>query len=221
MLGVVNVGSGTAGVWILGMLIYFFFLIVIVTNVSNFDATITYSGEEILNSSFLETRCETPRYTINDDGEQVVSGWKNNPSCELTFGQYNEDLCNALEGCTWENVTSGWWLWESSDYVCNGDVNTTYYNNNETHSGTVCSMSSLQNNEDLCFIMGCTYYTEEVASALEGLSDINTMFDTIAGLIVFDADIGVPTGFAYLFSFIFFYIPLLVLIMAILMYIRG
>ena len=76
-------------------------------------------------------------------------------------------------------------------------------------------MSDLQETSNgLCAAFGCTPYESSGND-----NDPDGIVRTIYNLATFDADIGLPESYQYLFSFIFFWIPLVILILAGLMYI--
>lgn len=222
-------GSSASGSWLLGLIIYFFVFIVMVTFVSNMQEGITYSSDNILSATGSNDYCDTPRYTYNTDFELVKNIYPNTKDCRATLGTYAKETCEFIEGCIWDNVTSGWWIFSSTYESCTGEVNTSYYNNG-TETFEICSMSGLQGrvNNGLCGLMGCTYYTEkdlnvdDLDTTITGvIKQVNSFTSVIISLASFDADIGIPEDYEFLFSFIFFYIPLFMLIMVIAMYIRG
>ncbi|MGM0495433.1 MAG: hypothetical protein ACQERX_02100 [Bacillota bacterium] len=225
--------SSGAGKWIIGILVYFFIFITLVTYASNFDTDVTYSGEEVINKSIdeFESECYTPdegrEYIYISDG--VLFGDTLNDDsdvrCEYTKGMADENLCNLIEGCNWANITydEGFWFWEEdlTRYQCNGSVNTTYFNNGEVFSedNSLCLMSNLSDSELQCRLFGCEWFEtgkgEKEFGVTKAWGELNSMWDTMIGLFVFDVDLGIPEEYQGMFIFVFFYIPFFILLLAI------
>jgi len=229
----VKVGSATAGRWILGMIIYFFIFITVVTYVSNADSNVSYSGDGFANNGagVLQTGvCGSPRYAYNSDGSsrEVFGSSERITDCWSTQGFIEADTCNSIEGCSWEEASSVYCLFfkcSDNNTICNGEVNLTEYDSNETDlidKGSLCSISGLQGDKETCEAVGCTYYAELTPELeLSLYKSQKTLLSTIADMITFNADIGLPAGYNYMFSFLFFYLPFFILSMAVFMYARG
>ena len=70
----------------------------------------------------LSSSCEQPRLIQQADGTFDEIGFLGNSiSCELTEGSINENVCNGISGCTWENASTVFFFFEK-DAFCNGDV---------------------------------------------------------------------------------------------------
>lgn len=205
--------SDTAGKWLLGLVIYFFIMITIVTYASNMNSDVTYSGGTLPTEK--ETYCDSPRVMYDQNFDLINNPYVNTKECESTLGIYSQNACEFINGCIWDNVTTGFLWWTDTIVTCTGDVNTSYYNNGTTTS-RVCNMQDADNiSSGLCSMLGCTPYVE--SSIQQG--NKQGVFDTIYEMATFQVDVGLPDAYEYLFSFVFFYLPLIILILAGLMYI--
>lgn len=225
-------GSSTAGRWILSLVIYFFAFIIIVTYASQLGDGVTYSGDDLINKSLASVSsgvCSEPRLFYNSDGtKREVSGSSSRiASCWATEGFIYDDVCNSIEGCTWEEANPVYCFFftcSTNNTICSGSINLTYYGSNSSDlssRNSICSISGLQGNRNACESFGCTYYSSysEIPTGIRENKD--SILETVADLVSFRADIGIPQSYNYLFSFIFFYLPFLGLVLSIGMYIRG
>lgn len=130
-----------------------------------------------------------------------------------------EDMntCNNISGCEWQAETNLFNI-TISDAGCGGIVNKTYYN----ITGGInqyCDSYGLQD-EGLCNVFRCDWINEtELAST--GVNDLETrsvssIWETIKFIALFRADIGLG-AFNFIFAFIFFYIPFVMLLWSIYM----
>jgi len=218
-------GSARAGKWIIGLLIYFFVFVIIVTSASNMDNDISSTGGEFADKEtpFNSPYCDGQRTKIifqSDDSYDIIDNYnEDDTDCSLTTGVVDQDICEYIEGCSWENVTiTHWFSADESSFTCNGTVNTTYYNDDENFTGySLCEMTGLDNNLD-CSILGCFWYNENTATNLNldsTWSNVNSIASTIGGLFLFRVDLGMPEQAKTIFIFILFYIPFFILLMAI------
>ena len=159
--------------WIVGFIIYFVFLIVFLAGINEVSAEYSLYDNEVITSTgsaydFLSVGssiCANPRSV------ESIYYSENNPSCEklMEIGSvYDEESCNSVRGCNWEE--KGYWSWPlfSSTFVCDGYINDTAYNNGVDYSDftimtvwtkSVCGLENLSYSENLCETMGCTWYS--------------------------------------------------------------
>ena len=129
-------GQFDAGKTILWLAVYFIILILglfIVETVAS-EYNLAYSVTSNANESSLLAFnsqfgvCEEPRIVIDSDTKeesQISLFNQNSDACQDTIGNYNENQCSSISGCTWVNVTPFWW-WQNTDVQeCSGTVNLT------------------------------------------------------------------------------------------------
>jgi len=223
-------GSATASKWFIILLIYFISFITLTSSLSNMNDDFTVTGDGLINNTQLATKCDSPRKVYSSTPPDMVELSADYlDDCKYTRGSIIPELCNDIEGCAWENITT-WLFGYDTTESCVGDVNTSFYNDDVALGSytSLCDMSDLQDNQNLCVFMGCTWYVktpEDLAKDAEGLGALKNSVSSISGLlgqmVTFGIDVGL-TGFAnVLFFMVFLYIPLIMLILVIVMLVRG
>lgn len=203
-------GDFQSGKWIVGLLIYFFFFFVLIFSLLNAQSVIAPQSEVI---------------TVNDPGFQergndflasdYCSGTSNAmnifgiiPCKSLDIEQ--EETCNGVEGCRWQNATLLFNI-TISDAVCTDNLNLSYYNLSGGRAAVCDNISS----QYLCDLIQCTWTNQadmiQEPVSLGDTTQLTTVWDTIKFIALFRADIGLGT-FTFLFSFLFFYVPFIMLI---------
>lgn len=167
--------------------------------------------------------------------------------CSISKGVLNNESCSELNGCTWESVDTWWNPFDDETPTCAGvmdyptvtndtDTFATYgrtviekYTNldgDETRS--VCTHPNVINNETMCEVFSCNWGNYGGLANLD-VDDIDVdgkmlkkMWIAVKEMFVFRFDFGFEdsTGDVILTMFIFL-LPLLILIGAIVVLIRG
>jgi len=222
--------TDTAGKWIIGIVLYFLCLFSILTFIGNLsseydlsDTSVTYSGGSAGLSLDNLGGCDNPR--------QEVSKYSDSCKDLIDVGSvYDNATCSSFEGCSWTETSALFQFFGSANVTCSGNINLTYYNNNQSFeiygitgiaSQSICDLSNLSTNSQLCEQFGCTWYSSGSQDLLtySGVSGIWTIIKDIVGLnINFGAS---STTLNTLLNFIFIVLPLLLLILAGLIFIRG
>ena len=220
--------TDTAGKWIIGILIYYVVLFAIVTFISSFvstydvsDSSVTYSGGSAGISSVNFGGCEEPR-----------SVYAYSKSCKklMDIGSvYNNETCSQVSGCSWETETS-WFGWGESTVTCTGTINTTAYNGGVSAGTTtfltglstsICDLSNLSTDSHLCQFMGCSWNAQGTDDLLtfKGIGGVGTLIKDIVTLnIQFSSS---SQTLNTMLNFIFIVLPLILLIIAGVIFLRG
>ena len=200
--------------------IYYFFLFSIltfligVTEFSSGDSIIMPDGSLSTVQDLKEKggNCEYPK--INGETWTV---WNNN--CKDTLADTSA-TCSLIEGCTWTDETINFFgLGYIGNVYCKGSINTTYYNDNEDLSGNkICNAVLLDDDEELCKLMGCTWadYSGmnegEIIDITKPKSSLTNFLKAVKFAFGFDASIGLTGIVQLIFSILLFYVPLIILI---------
>jgi len=168
--------------------------------------------------------------------------------CGHSAGVLDSSVCGNLTGCTWDDPAS-WWqtLWGAGGVdTCTGELDyptvtndtTTYLfdtviNNYEgggfSGIGDVCYHPNVLENESLCAVFSCTW--AEWGTGIDEIDNIDldikpsllgNMWRTIKDMFLFRFEYGFTnaSGNAIL-NFLIFYLPLLAIILAIIVMVRG
>jgi len=241
-------GQAVAGVWFVAIAIYFIFFILGVysaENIANGTSNTTLTNSDIdsinFNNIIGTTICENPRYYYNPDTaeESIYNNAQNDRLfCEESVGIFSQTSCESIAGCTWENVTSGWWIFSSTDdATCMGDINASAYGidvndgfigrprvapHNNTgvwatytpfSDASVCTHPNVENNKTLCDLFSCSWTT---ISAETGFNSAGDIYSTIGDIFTFRYDFGLSNnGVKFFLNFFFVVLPLLILIISI------
>lgn len=133
---------------------------------------------------------------------------------KLLIDPSDVDTCNNISGCHYGNST-----WYGISAGCQGYVNSTYYNFTAPFdkSSTYCGASGLQADSGTCEVFGCTF--QNATSQFDQPRTVNSQYNIasiwqiISWVTTFNFDIGWGS-FNWLFSIIAFYLPFLILLMA-------
>lgn len=194
-------GEFSAGRWIVGLSLYFFILFVVV-----FSA-IGMADEYGLDKTDL---------SVNDPGFNTAYNQYYAQGGQCTGYPYA--YCSSME--LEDETTCNYF----TDYGCSW-TNGTLFNTNPHCTGYLgwnaeCTNFTMRLQ---CQLTGCTWtnWTSTGAGQTSGVMDNNfdwsSVKNTIGFLSGFRAGLGIPAGFRWVFSFIFFWIPGFMLIWAIYM----
>ena len=183
-------GEFESGKWIVGLLLYFFMFFVLV-----------FSFVAAADDLGLDHQVSTndPGFANNQILPNVLGFCEGNKflSCSsMVVTNATNPTCDSFVGCEWEpNPFFG-------DPRCQGILETQ-------------ESCSRQGDQTRCFIVGCDW----IQTDGEGLSldtdngvTLNTFTASIGVMTGFRADIGVPGNYRWIFSFLFFYIPFIMLL---------
>lgn len=211
-------GEFESGKWIIGILIYFVIFF-----------TLTLS---VVNARAIDPSSDQSRVSINDPGFQEFNNAYDNAyctgvgvgsivsdiiPCKRLDVEEEETICNEIAGCEWYNATTLFNITVLSA-GCFSNVNLTHYNINGSNRRNYCDYL---NNESICKTFKCTWtnqttmFTSDI-SVSQGTNNLIGIWDTIKFVTTFRAELGLGT-FTFLYSFIFFYIPFIMLIWALYM----
>jgi len=170
--------------------------------------------------------------------------------CGKSAGVLSQTSCENIEGCSWDDPAS-WWqtlLGLGGVDTCTGQMNYTNLTTNLVYTikgtsvenedpitstqifsiGDVCTHSSVISNSSLCDALSCTWAKY---GGVEDLGDIDidlkpslvgTMWKTIKDMFLFRFDYGFTNDSAdALLNFFIFLLPLLGIILAIIVMVRG
>lgn len=227
-------GVFVAGVWILLLILYFTIFIFIVNGSQNISIESDYNLNSSLNNydMFENTgQCSLPRYFYSSNtGEIKETKYPDNMDCRVNVGVTSSETCNSINGCNWTEVTSGFWLWKETFETCDGSINGSYYgiettnflggvyskthdNVNFNDENNVCTHPSVIHNKSLCSMFSCSWV--ETNKDIEQVN-YKTLMSSVSDLFTFKYDFGFDNSFiAYIMNFIFFVLPLFMLIIAI------
>ena len=124
---------------------------------------------------------------------------------------------HIVESGIWTNESSCWLFFTCEDetYQCSGDINKTYYNYTNSYLRSedddgICGLDFASDNATICTDIGCTYGYIQAHSEF-GKANV---FSLISDLASFNVDLGIPEAYLWMFTFIFFYVPLIFLLIA-------
>ena len=194
-------GQFNSGLWIIGIILYYFIFFLL-----------TFSAV----SAFNHYGIDASGISANDPGFQTAS---NDPMSQggecigaipLTCGGMNADdntTCSMINGCTWD----------ATDLRCEG-----FHQEGACDTPNPLSPNNGPRNESFCNILGC-HWSSYSTSGSPATVDPDDTFDwssvknTIGVMSGFSADIGIPSAFQWIFSFIFFWVPFFALLWAVYM----
>lgn len=231
----------TASKVILILCLYFFLLFIVTfmmnTMSSTYDLTDSgdYTAEEIeLRSS--TGFADSPR--VNSEGKTYTLYRDGKLSTLQTWGLItNQNECEYFQGSVWENDTNFWGFLPfvdstSSDMVCTGGINLTYYDSDEVFEyeyttntsyflewgGDICDLSDIDT-PDEAYRFGCTWYPPQTDLNTDG--SLTTIFTTLGDIFSMSITFSTTnTMLNVLLNFIFVLIPFLACLLAIYVMIR-
>lgn len=232
-------GDFQAGKWLVILVIYFMFFIFTANGVSNLYTESDVSELSVSDSNFDyssligENVCSNPRYYYDPtslDTYEYSNVNVRNLECDESIGVKSQTICESINGCVWENVTSGLWFWETTEAAsCLGKINASYYGINTSTifkgevvaahdntptfgAATPCNHPNVLENQSLCDIFSCTWQKVEIADSYTSSSSV---VDTVKELFTFRYDFGFSDNVNSIVIFIFFIIPLIMIIVSI------
>lgn len=240
-------GSFGAGKWLIVLVIYFMFFILSVNSVQNLVNADNLNSDislEINNYDFSgilgNSYCSNPRFSYDPatgEKEEYPKAFTDRLRCEESIGVLDQSTCDIIEGCTWENVTSGFWFWETTESAsCIGDINATAYgievttsifrprvaahNNTGIYAAntpfldpTPCTHPEVLTNKTKCDLFSCSWEDINIQSSY---TEPSRVLDTVGDLFTFRYDFGFDNdNYNYILNILTFVIPLLMLIVSI------
>jgi len=181
-------GQFESGKWIIGTILYFFAFFILMMGVTN--AAVNY------NISTANINYKDPGF-YNSNNDPLKQGGLCSGDINFfcgTLALVDNVSCEAV-GCQWD----------TTNLFCYGIAAT-----------SECGVIS---NSTFCGLLGCTWtsYIEGGQPAVVNPSesfDWSGVRNTIGVMTGFTANIGMPAAWAFLFSFIFFWIPFFILLWA-------
>ena len=210
-------GQFQAGQWFIIITIYFVLFIGVVTAVANFSAEnnlnfddgTTATGSINGLSAQTEYFCDADRYAWTPSGESYKIS-ASNSDCSLTAGILKADVCNAINGCSWQNVTTGFWFFSSTTETCTGTLNDTYFGKNS--SNNYCNAPASYNNLTQCIYLGCSWY--ETNPLQNEINSPKEFIGLIADIFTFRYDFGFDGLLNTLITIFLVFIPLFIWLIA-------
>lgn len=200
-----------AGIWIFVLIFYYICLGLILTATANIESTNSFingSSGGYINSG-LSGMCDKPRETYNANGDLTKTNDRTT-SCALTLGTFDEEVCNRIIGCTYDNITTGIFWWKDTLEICTGTINRTYYSGDDsTAFKSICKWSNVLHNETACEDLGCKW-NEDIPEI-----DSYSVWDLVKDIFTNDVSFGFENdGVNNLLTFIFVWFPLIVIAFA-------
>jgi len=211
-------GESKSMVVILGILVYFILFFLIVQGSLN---SARYYGVDDGSISINDPGFQEKFQAFDETGGICRGGGRtgvignfNRVLCHRLDVFEDEDTCNDIPGCTWANETSlfGFAIRPAR---CEGKVNTSEININATRS-TYCENSPALQESINCSIFQCNWVnqTQLAEEFIEDQQSFTNVWQTVKFVAFFRAELGMG-GFTWIFSMIFFWLPLVALILAI------
>lgn len=229
------------GMLLIIMAIYFTMLSFIVASALNVQAE-SFQNTGVLDDidgySYIEQfggECGTPRsfYDAKTLDIYEVRGTRvSRLNCVNSPGVTSPDMCNAIEGCSWNTTSSGWWLWKEEYQTCLGVINATSYGlemefvlgnwrvaeHENSESGKFwhpCNHPDVKYEKDICVdVFACSWYTIE--DKINQQIQHTNVIRTFGNLLSFQYDWGFENPIvAGLLNFLLVVIPLLLVIIGI------
>lgn len=218
-------GEFNAGPWIISIVAYYFFFFVVVWSILNAQAAMGihdtrlsandpgFQSQQAYFAGDFGSRCE-------GSGLRAMTIVKEIPCTRIrknSDGTIDPATCEAVEGCQYDNGTN---LFNLTVLFagCEGNVNLSYYNISDESFTKYCTNSNFTN-EWNCETLGCEWVSLEDILNQEPDptgSQVVTLWNTIKFVVDFRTDVGFSVG-KFIFSFVFFFLPLIALIWAIYM----
>ena len=179
-------GDFNAGRWVVILLLYFFAFFIVVNYFvqASIDYGVNNDEVQFADPGFGQSVTNILNQCIGSSSSAAIG------FCALTLAADNVS-CESLPSCDWNATTE----------VCNG------------FSATLCTSLS---DETTCRLARCTWNTIDVPTQASiadkvSVSSIRTTVSFITGINAAQVKIGLPVAFIYIFSFIFFWIPFIML----------
>lgn len=187
-------GEFKAGTWVTLLSLYFFGFFLVIFSFTN--AAMLYEDTDISGISVTDPGFQTLGNAPEDQGDACTG--TPHFACTQLFGlseTTNDSACNGVSGCLFVGST------------CTGVIQET------------CAPIT---NQSFCQHVGCTFtsFTTNTGPSSVAISDSvdwSSVKNTIGIMTGFNATLGAPALFAFIFSFLFFWIPFFMLAWAIYM----
>lgn len=230
--------AGTGSKWLLGLVFYFIIYTIILVSVTNSTAYYGVSSGITYNSAFsgnLAEHCADPR---NVQGTYIFNDREADLSCELIT---DTNRCNQIYNCYVSNTSTYLWFFTQTvpAYCANsnpGNVGVSpvwLYENNlpaeiiGSDAGYLVNMSQsvvsgndevdisgtprVLYNKTLCTTLGFTWATPQNPAKVSGVG----WYEFIGILSGFNTSLGIPQPWAFVFSLIFTWVPLVALLLVV------
>ena len=211
-------GEFESGKWIIGITIYFFIFFLLVSSTVN--AKIAIAGNDDLRVTYNDPGFLNKTWSDNGGvctGKGDAVNFLNNIWCNrLDIEEWDKLTCDSVEGCSWNNA-SDFFGYFAKPPICEGLVNKTFYDINTVGKG-YCDSPGLQN-ETICELFKCSWMnSQEIAQSqisIDSRSSV-TIWESIKYVALFRPELGLGKA-TFIISFIFFWIPTIMLLFAIYM----
>ena len=218
----INIAKINAAIWIILILIYYIVIFIALTAFTNGQAEVTrgLNPNIALNNPGFNLKGNIFNADGYCSGKGSAMTITKNIFCQkLDIERDDIDSCVNVSGCRWENVTDLFGI-TITPQGCYGNSNKSFYGINGTYdrSSAYCAAPGLQQ-EEICETFKCNWYNattqfNQVSPA--STNSMATVWDTISWVTTFQFDIGWGS-YNWLFSLFAFYIPMIVLVIALLM----
>jgi len=243
--------SETGMRWLIITVLYFFIMTIIVSAINSFVDTplnVTNAGDTGFycdNPRTIYEAYQLDPVDTSDISKQVESYYNGQIDCGQSVGVLLNTTCLSINGCTWEEPTFLWW--STGEATCTGQMNYTsitenlttyirgtvltnydpdYVSGTDSNIGDVCSHPNILYNQTLCNIFSCTWsyhgFTTDIDTIEPSIGLFGTVWKSIKGMFMFSFNLGIDNVLATLLIMtLIFWIPLLTLIGAIVVVLRG
>lgn len=200
--------SFESGRWIIGILVFCFVIVIVISLLLNGKAEITGTydnGVTFYDPGFMTTNdfyFMSPYCT----GKSDKLSFNGDIKCHnFVFARNESDLCTNLSGCFWVDDVSILSL-IVFDAHCEGVVNVTNMSINSTDNIEICK-SGYFTSQEKCELFGCTWIgTADQDAAyrdvMKSKNSVSRIWDTIKWLAFFKIDIGLG-AYNWIISLVF------------------
>lgn len=240
-------GEFKAGQWVVILFFYFTVLIIIVAASDNLYGEIYVTGEAGIegydNLLFMtDAACENPRFKYNPttgESSQYNRGQVDSLDCSQSYGTLSKNDCDSITGCSWDNVTSGFWFWKSIDEGCTGYIDSdsygvdskvkdlfggisvkphdtyTAFSSSNVKSISPCNHANVVRDEELCRLFSCSWVSVDFT---ENYDKPSSILKTMGSVFTFKYDFGIENNLlSWILRFMFIVLPLIMLMVSVYM----
>jgi len=211
-------GEFKSGLWIIGILIYFFlfFTIMVSITASQTILNIKQSSSVSFNDPGFQNQSSFFKTGRGCGGTGDTMNWLSGIPCpKLDIDNQDYNACNNISGCVWRNETNLFGV-SVIEAECRGYVNQSAMNI-DGNSKEYCFSSGLQN-RSICTTFRCQWLNASEFSQIQidtfkPQGTLSVLWNTVSMVATFNVDFNLK-HYTFLFSFLFFWIPLIGLIIA-------
>lgn len=233
-----------AGRWVIIIFIYMVILTFVMTLFNSFAQTYSVSYQTSVSGGYSGTQaylqnqtCILPSDasgyyfdgTINKDTYVTRTNTEYDKCNNMIFWNSNDsidrkaDICNNVAGCTYLFNTTKyvWFIPLPGEYdYCNGTIDYASYGINVSNWGkenkteSFCVNDGIRDNQDVCQALGCIWVNPNRKSIQSTSTFFSNIISTIWDMFSFNMDIGLSGIWLVLFTTLFLYVPVFMLLLS-------